>query len=121
MAGELGIKGRNPLALLELLWQPVPLKLDFHNVSPPKLLKWIRSAPKPLNGEPHVLVLIGHTKEHIDDRPFEKLLQLIAAEPNLKVVGFSDVANMMHQNGTPTAECANPKTEERGLRTAWNH
>lgn len=94
MIEQLGVR-KHPLQFLKLLCQPVPIKLDFHNVSPGKLLQMIRSAPKPENGNPDVLVLIGHTKEHIDDRPFEKLLQRIAADPNLKVVSFSDVAEMV--------------------------
>ena len=91
---QLGVR-QHPLRFLRFLWEQVPIKLDFHNVSPGKLLKMIRTAPKPENGEPDVLVLIGHTKEHIDDRSFEKLLQMIAADSSLKVISFSDLALML--------------------------
>ena len=94
MAHQLGLTA-NPFQMLRFLWQPVPIKLDFHNVSPLKLLKWIRSAPAPLNGEPDVIVLIGHTKEHIADRPFEQLLRLIKEDPALQVVSFSEVARLL--------------------------
>jgi hypothetical protein len=85
---------RNPLRLLQFLWQPVPIKLDFHNVSPATLLRWIRSAPPPPPGAPDVVVLIGHTKEHIDDHAFENLLKGLGADTALKVVGFETLAKM---------------------------
>ena len=65
--------------LLKFLTQPVPVKLDFHNLAPPTLLRWIKSAPDSSPGSPDVVVLIGHTKEHIDDASFEALLRLIRA------------------------------------------
>jgi alkylated DNA nucleotide flippase Atl1 len=42
-----------------------------------------------------VIVLIGHTKEHIADRPFEQLLRLIKEDPALQVVSFSEVARLL--------------------------
>ena len=94
MVRQLGF-GRNPLAILKFLAQPVPIKLDFHNQSPRTLLSWIKSAPAPTNGGPDVVVLIGHTKEHTDDRAFETFLSLATGEPNLKVVGFSKIAQIL--------------------------
>lgn len=91
---ELGI-GRNPIKLVRFLFQPVPIKLDFHNVAPAKLLAWIQAAPKPPAGLPDVVVLIGHTKEHVDDRPLARLLELIGREPNLEVASFGQVAEMV--------------------------
>ena len=86
----------NPLKSLRFLWQKVPIKLDFHNVSPGKLLDWIRSAPQPEKaGKPDLLVLIGHTKEHTDDKAFETLLKRIAADPGLEVVTFDAVAKAL--------------------------
>ncbi|MGA2748446.1 MAG: hypothetical protein ABSG59_06690 [Verrucomicrobiota bacterium] len=93
MVSQLGLS-RNPLRLLQFLWQPVPIKLDFHNVSPATLLRWIRSAPPPPPGAPDVVVLIGHTKEHIDDHAFENLLKGLGADTALKVVGFETLAKM---------------------------
>src|SRR5262245_11004786 len=63
MINQLGVRRMNPGKFLQFLWQKVPIKLDFHNLSPGELLDWIRSAPKPEGGKPDLLVLIGHTKE----------------------------------------------------------
>lgn len=94
MVRQLGIRW-DPFHLARFLFQPVPIKLDFHNVSPARLLAWIQAAPGPRDGHPDVVVLIGHTKEHRDDRPLERLLDLVSADPNLKVASFSQVADML--------------------------
>ena len=87
--------GANPLQFAKFLWQRVPVKLDYDNLSPAKLLQWIRLAPASQDGLPDVVVLVGHTKEHRDDRSFERLLQLVTADPHLKVVTFDFVANSL--------------------------
>jgi hypothetical protein len=94
MVKKLGIK-RNPISLLRFLSQPVPLKFDYHNVTPGKLVNWIRNAPQPPAGLPDIVVLIGHTKEHIDDAAFEKMLQLVAADPKLEIVSFDAAAKLL--------------------------
>ncbi len=83
MMDQLGIRPSKPLELLKFLTQPVPIKLDYHNVSPAKLMRWIQEAPRRQDGGPDVIMLIGHTKEHIDNRGLEKLLCSIARDPNL--------------------------------------
>ena len=87
--------GRNPVSMVQFLAQRVPIKLDYHNVSPRGLLKLIRSAPAPAEGESDVLVLIGHSKEHISDERFEDFCKLVAAEPDLEAVTLSEVAEML--------------------------
>jgi hypothetical protein len=94
MVRQLGV-GRNPVSVFKFLAQPVPIKLDFHNQSPRTLLSWIKSAPAPKNGGPDVIVLIGHTKEHTDDRAFEAFLAITKAESHLKVAGFSEIARIL--------------------------
>jgi hypothetical protein len=94
MVQQLGL-GRNLVTVLKFLAQPIPIKLDFHNQSPRTLLNWIKSAPAPANSGPDVVVLIGHTKEHTDDRAFEKFLALAKAERGLKVAGFGEIAQML--------------------------
>ncbi|HEY2082401.1 MAG TPA: hypothetical protein VGI88_06410 [Verrucomicrobiae bacterium] len=94
MVQKLGI-GKNPVKILKFLAQPIPIKLDFHNQSPHTMLNWIKSAPAPANDGPDVVVLIGHTKEHTDDRAFEKLLALAKASPGLKVSGFGEIARLL--------------------------
>lgn len=94
MVRQLGV-GRNPVSIFKFLLQPVPTKLDYHNQSPRTLLSWIKSAPASAKGAPDVVVLIGHTKEHTDDHAFEAFLFLVSKEPQLKVVGFSEVAKTL--------------------------
>jgi hypothetical protein len=94
MARQLGLS-RNPVRFLRFLFEPVPIKLDFHNLSPAKLLQMICSAPKAEAGLPDVLVLIGHSKEHVDDRAFEQFLRLVNADAHLKVIGFGQIAEMV--------------------------
>lgn len=91
MVKQLGIS-KNPIKLIRFLFQPTPIKLDFHNLTPRKLLSYIRSAPAPKNGLPDVLVSIGHSKEHLHDEPFSEFLNLVTQDPKLKVVGFGDVS-----------------------------
>jgi hypothetical protein len=70
----------------------VPIKLDFHNLSPSAMMRYIRSAPPPAPDDPiDVLVLIGHTKEHTDDRAFDQFLELVGQDSSLQVVGFDAV------------------------------
>lgn len=93
MMGQLGVTGAGPMKMMRFLWQPVPLKLDYHNISAGKLMRWIRTAPN--TGKPDVLMLIGHTKEHIDCRSLEKLLQMIEREPDLKVISLDTLGRML--------------------------
>lgn len=95
MINQLGIRPSDPFGLLKFLWQQVPIKLDYHNVSPGKMMRWIESAPKPADRKPDVVMLIGHTKEHIDDRPLEELLRMIAQNSDLKIIGLDELANIV--------------------------
>lgn len=91
MVKQLGI-GRTPGNILRFLWQRFPIKLDFHNMSSTQLMRWIKSAPPPPNGDLDVLVLIGHSKEHRNDGEFGRFLAKVAADPSLEVVAMSQVA-----------------------------
>jgi hypothetical protein len=105
MMSQLGINKRNPFAFLRFLWEPVPVKFDFHNVSPVKLLRWIKAAPAPSAGIPDVVVLIGHTKEHINDRAFARLVEGVSSDPSLKIVGFDSVASQCAVNSGVAMGC----------------
>jgi len=94
MVKQLGV-GKNPFQVLRFLFQPIPLKFDFHNVAPAKLINWIRNVPKPSQGALDVVVLIGHSKEHIDDAGFESLLHGLKNESEVKVVGFNEIASKL--------------------------
>jgi len=95
---QLGV-GRGPVAAARFLLQPVPIKLDFHNLSPRAFLRMITGAPPPADRLPDVLVAIGHCKEHINDRAFGRLLELLAREPGLQVVTFGEVAQLLADTG----------------------
>ena len=91
---------KHPLKMLQTLVEPVPIKLDYHNLPPAELLKMIRSAPEPEDSTlPDVLVLIGHTKEHIDDEGFDRFLAGVAADAELEVVTFHDIAECLSGRG----------------------
>lgn len=94
MMKQFGMGGKKTHFLKSLLAR-VPSKLDFHNISPETMLRWIRTSPEASPGLPDVLVAIGHTKEHVDDKAFDKLLRLLTSDPQLEVVGFSDVAKLL--------------------------
>lgn len=94
MVGQLGLS-RNPIELLSFLWQPVPIKLDYHNLSARALYRMIREAQPPCAGDLDVLVLIGHTKEHIDDGAFDQFLKLISADDSLRVITLTELAGQL--------------------------
>jgi len=95
---QLGVR-KNPFSFLKFLFQPVPIKLDFDNLSPAKLVRWIRSAPAPRRGELDVLVLIGHTKEHLDHSAFEEFLARAAREPEIRIVSMTHIAESLRNVG----------------------
>lgn len=97
MISQLGLRPGNPFALIKFLWQPIPIKLDFHNLSTPELMRLIRSAPKVEGTDPDVLMLIGHTKEHIDNERFDQLLAAIIQNQDMKVVTLDNLAALMRK------------------------
>ena len=44
---------------------------------------------------PNVIVLIGHTKEHIDDRPLSRFLETISVNSEIQVVTFDWLARFL--------------------------
>lgn len=94
MVEQLGI-GKNPVKIAKFLVQRVPIKMDYHNLTPKALRRMIHEAPAPRAGEPDVLVLIGHSKEHVDDAKFERFCQMVDAEPDVEAVTMNDVAEML--------------------------
>ena len=101
MMDQLGVKA-SPLSLLSFLGQRVPIKLDYHNLTPSTLHRMITRAPAPPPGDLDVLVLIGHTKEHTDDGAFEAFLKRIAADPSIQVVSFSELAQRLARSEVAT-------------------
>jgi hypothetical protein len=92
--------GRTPGSVLRFLAQRFPIKLDFHNMSSGQMLRWIRSAPSASGGDLDVIVLIGHSKEHRDDKDFERFLAAVAADPALEVMSMSEVAERVGKKMT---------------------
>ena len=65
-------------------------------------MRYIRSAPPPAPNDPmDVLVLLGHTKEHIDDSAFDRFLQLVSQDSDLQVVGFDAVIDELDRSARP--------------------
>ena len=98
MMSQLGM-GRTPASVLRFLSQQFPIKLDFHNMSSGQMLRWIRNVPPAPKGDLDVIVLIGHSKEHRDDREFERFLAKVAADPGLEVVSMSQIAERLQEIG----------------------
>lgn len=94
MIEQLGLRW-NPVSLLQFLFRPVPVKLDCHNLSPGKLHDWIRSAERSPLDPLDVVVVIGHSKEHIDDDAMRRFLKKLAGDKELKVVTFDQIAKML--------------------------
>jgi hypothetical protein len=99
MVSQLGI-GRTPASVLHFLAQRFPIKLDFHNMSSGQMLRWIRSSPPAPKADMDVIVLIGHSKEHRDDKAFERFLAAVAADPTLEVVSMSAIAERLRERMT---------------------
>lgn len=97
MVSQLGM-GRTPASVLRFLAQRFPIKLDFHNMSSGQMLRWIRSAPPAPAGDLDVIVLIGHSKEHRDDKDFERFLAAVAADPGLEVVSMTQIAERLRKS-----------------------
>lgn len=87
MMGQLRVR-KTPAGIARFLLQRFPIKLDFHNMTAGQMLRWIRRAPEPVEGDEDVLVLIGHTKEHTDDRDFVRLLETVSRDPALRVISM---------------------------------
>lgn len=98
MVNQLGM-GRTPASVLRFLAQRFPIKLDFHNMSSEQMLRWIRNAPPAPDGDLDVIVLIGHGKEHRDDREFERFLAKVAADPTLEMVSMNDLIEQLKMMG----------------------
>lgn len=94
MVSQLGM-GRTPASIVRFLARRFPIKLDFHNMSASQMLRWIRNAPPAPEGDLDVIVLIGHSKEHRDDKEFERFLAGVAADPGLEVVSMSQIAERL--------------------------
>ncbi len=94
MVGSLKM-GRNPLSIAKFLTTKFPIKLDFHNMSARQLIRWIKKAPPAAANELDVIILIGHTKEHINDRAFENFVRKAAQTPNVEIVSLSKIASLI--------------------------
>jgi hypothetical protein len=92
MLTELGISG-NPIKLIKFLFQPVPIKLDMHNCSAMQLLSMIRqSRSNRKDRATSIAVMIGHTKEHIDNQSLEAFFTENSKHTSFHVVTFSQIA-----------------------------
>jgi hypothetical protein len=85
-----------PIGTLKALFEPVPLKLDFHNQTPAEFCRTLASAEFGNGfGPVDVLVAIGHSKEHMDDRGFETLVRRAVQELGANIVTFADIAQQL--------------------------
>ena len=111
---QLGVP-KNPFRAARFLFAPVPIKLDFHNLSPGALMRYVGSAPPPAAEDAlDVLVLIGHTKEHRDNRAFDRFLELVGQDSSLQVVSFDavidDLQNAARKPPSPISHLLAPSS-----------
>ena len=97
MISQLGIRPTNPWSIWHFLWQPIPIKLDYHNLSTAKLLAMIDAAPEAVNGDLDVLMFIGHTKEHIDNERFNQLVGALTQKQDMKVISLDSLAALVEK------------------------
>ena len=87
---------RQPIHTVKALFEPVPLKLDFHNQTSAEFCRAIASAEQEDDlGPVDVLVAIGHSKEHVDDRGFEALVKSISQKPGIEIGTFGTIAQRL--------------------------
>lgn len=87
---------QRPLTTVKSLFERVPTKLDYHNLDPVSMYGMIKSADwNPQLGPIDVLIAIGHTKEHVEDRPLAELLRLVAEDPQLRLGDFGSLARTL--------------------------
>jgi hypothetical protein len=90
------LRPRQPVRTLTALFDPVPLKLDFHNQTPAEFCRMIASAEFGNGfGPVDALVAIGHTKEHVDDRTFESLVRGAVEKLGVNIATFDDIAQQL--------------------------
>lgn len=89
---EFGIL-KNPLSLLKFILQRFPTKYDLHNVNGRLLAKWILNHATVSSGPfgQDVIVIIGHTKEHRDDKNVELLLCSLSKMENCSITDFNSL------------------------------
>jgi hypothetical protein len=95
---QLGLRKNGLGGLVKFLWNPVPIKMDYHNVPANRLVRWIREAPAPRHGEPDVVVLIGHTKEHITNAEIDRLCVSVKADKNWDIFSLADLARLLEKD-----------------------
>ena len=97
MIDQLGV-GSSPAAVVRFLLQRFPIKLDFHNMGASQMLRWIRNTSPPPPGDLDVMVLIGHTKEHRNDRDFADFLAGVALDPSLEIISMHELSRRLVSN-----------------------
>jgi hypothetical protein len=90
------VRPAQPWATMKTLFEPIPLKLDFHNQSPKEFCRSISVAEStPSHGPLDVVVAIGHSKEHSNDRSFSCLIELVSEQEDLRIATFHSIARQL--------------------------
>lgn len=88
---------KNPMSIVKFLFNRFPTKYDLHNVNGKSLAKWISKHPS-VPGSPlgqDVIVVIGHTKEHRDDKNVELFLSSLLKTGNCTVTDFNSLQDTL--------------------------
>ncbi len=95
MISELGIS-YNPIKFLKFLLSPIPLKIDFHNLSANQLLKMLKALLLKMDNDQYsIMVLIGHTKEYVDNYSLESFFHSLKKNNHYIITTFSQIAKLV--------------------------
>lgn len=95
---ELGV-GINPLSVILRLFEPVPIKLDFHNLSGSALMRMVENAHQSDRaGQTPVHVAIGHTKEHYDTQEIERFIRMLQQARRYAVTTFTGLRSFFEMS-----------------------
>lgn len=90
------VQPTHPLKTVRTLFEPVPLKLDFHNQTAGEFCRTLATAAPTENCDaPDVMVAIGHSKEHIDDAAFDRLLAEVTSRGEVEITTFAKISDLL--------------------------
>jgi hypothetical protein len=90
------VQPTHPLKTVRTLFEPVPLKLDFHNQTADEFCQTLATAaPRDDRDAPDVMVAIGHSKEHVDDAGFNRLLGEVMSRGEAKITTFAKISDLL--------------------------
>lgn len=90
------VQPTHPLRMIGTFFEPVPLKLDFHNQTAREFSRTLAIVTRTEDHDkPDVVVAIGHSKEHVDDGAFDRLLREVTSRGEIEITTFGKIADLL--------------------------